>query len=134
MYSDDRGEGMSIRTYKKKGFVKKRKSGSMASVSDVLNRVCESLRFDEKVGEMALLTLWKDQLQRVMGEYAVRSTKAVRIKRSGEQVILQVYVLNASLASELGLLLPDLLQKLNAYSPQTGVLLSHISLTVGGSF
>lgn len=111
-------------------YKKKRRQGSMAPVAEVLSKICDTLAIEQKVGEMAVLTLWTEQVKIAVGAYAAQSSKATHVSKRGKQSVLEVSVLSASLASELGLMLPSLLTALNSFSPQTGVYLNHVRLTV----
>lgn len=110
---------------------KPKRVGSLSAFSDVLPKVCQDLELDKKVNEMALLALWTRQVEVVVGKVAADNTRAVRLRKKGYQTVLSVKVTNASLASELGFHVPALKESLNAFSPQTGLSIDLIQLSVG---
>lgn len=115
-------------------YSKKRKPnrvGSLASLADVLPGLCQNLELDKKVNEMALLALWPRQMEILMGPEFLQNTRAIRLKKRGYQRILFVKVSNASLASALSFQLPVLKAALNGFSPQTGLTVDDIQLSVG---
>jgi hypothetical protein len=105
--------------------------GSLSSLADVLPGVCEGLELDKKIHEMALLALWPKQVALLAGSHAAENSRAVRLKKQGYQTILLVRVAQAALASELGFQVPALKEALNRFTPQTGLTIDHIQLTVG---
>lgn len=107
------------------------RTGSLASLAEVLPGLCEDLALDQKVNEMALLTLWPQQAMLVTGIDTATRTKAVRLKKQGERTILQVRVEHATLAAELGFYLPAVKEALNRFAPQTGLVVDEIRLSVG---
>jgi hypothetical protein len=105
--------------------------GSLSSLANILPEVCEGLKLDEKINEMALLALWPKQVEAIAGSHAAQNSRAVRLKKQGYQTILLARVNQAALASELGFHLPLIKEALNRFTPQTGFTVDQIQLTVG---
>lgn len=103
------------------------KSHVTTPLSDVLFQVSQSLALDEKIGEMALVRLWP---QVVPAEF-LNKTEAMTIKRQNNQRILQVKAVHAACAAQLSFHLPDILEKLNGYAPQTGCRVDKIEIRNG---
>lgn len=108
-----------------------RRPGSLSTLADVLPGLSNSLHLEDKVHEMAVLSLWPSLVSLVAGEGARHGSKASRLRRQGNQTILQVKVASAALSAELGFHLPALLEALNGYAPQTGITVHRIQLSVG---
>ncbi len=105
--------------------------GSLSSLTDLLPAFSRDIGLERKVNEMALLALWISQVTIVAGPEAAEQSRATRLKKQGNQVLLQVKVSNAALASELGFHLPAIREGLNRFSPQTGLMVDRIQLSVG---
>ena len=93
----------------------------------VMPAVVQSLGLDQKVGEMALLSLWPT----VVGPSLLEHTWAQRVKRTDQGVELHVKVEDAATASVLALELENIRERLNSYLPQTGVRVAAIRLRIG---
>jgi len=107
------------------------RTGSLNSLAQVLPGVCDGLQLDKKINELAFLALWPRQAEGICGKSTAESTKAIKLKKQGEKIILLVKVAHAALASELGFQLPAMKEALNRFHPQTGISVDHIQLVVG---
>lgn len=110
---------------------KNKRVGSLSTLADVLPGLCQDLELDKKVNELALLALWPKQVAMVAGQVAADHSKAIRLKKQGYKTTLLVRVSNAALASEMTFQIPVIQEALNRFSPQTGIAVDHIQLTVG---
>lgn len=110
---------------------KAKRVGSLSAFADILPQVCQNLKLDKKVNELALLALWPVQVAVLAGQVASQNTRAVRLIQQGYQTVLMVKVSNASLASELSFYVPALKTALNGYKAQTGLTIDQIKLSVG---
>lgn len=110
---------------------KPRPPESLSSLAEILPTLCRDLDIDKKVNELALLALWPRQVEAVAGAVAAAQSKAVRLKKQGDRLILVVKVANAALASELGFHVPVIKEALNRFKPQTGLAIDQIQLSVG---
>lgn len=115
--------------YKKRQVPKRQ--GSLVSLSDVLPQVCDDLRLDQKVNELAFLALWTTQMPALLGQAAVSQSKPLYLKKQGKKRILWVKVAHAALAAELSFQLSAIQSALNAFSPQTGITIDQIQWLVG---
>lgn len=106
---------------------RKRKSGEAEAVGALLGGMSRTLHLDEKAKEFALFALW----QQVVGGSFQGRTRAVRLARQGEKLLLQVKVQDSVTASELSFYLETYREVLNEFQPQTGFRLDGIELGVG---
>jgi hypothetical protein len=96
----------------------------MEDLNRIIQRVAEALRLDSKAGEYAMLQVFEAVLpQQYKGQ-----AKANRIYYKGKQAVLEVHVANPLMAQELGFERLTLLEAVNAYSSQTGITLSEITI------
>lgn len=110
---------------------KNKRVGSLSTLADILPALCQDLDLDKKVNELALMALWPKQVAGIAGQVAADHSKAVRLKKQGHQTTLLVRVSNAAMASELSFQVPAIKEALNKFSPQTGLTVDQIQLTVG---
>lgn len=110
---------------------KPKRVGSLNSLADVLPGVCQNLQLDKKINEMALMALWPKQVEGIAGKTASENSKAIQLKKQGYQTTLLVRVSNAVMASELSFHVMMLKEALNKFTPQTGITVDRIQLTVG---
>ena len=110
---------------------KPKRVGSLASFAQVLPGVCDDLKLDRKINEMAFLALWPKQTEDICGKIAAENSRAVRLAKHGDKICLFVKVTHATLASEMGFQLPALKEALNRFQPQTGIRVDQIRLDVG---
>ena len=101
-----------------------------SSLQAIFPTVAKQIGFEKQLAELALLAAWST----IVGHPLNTVTKAVKIQHKGSQRRLLLAVQNPSLATELSFQLPQLLAKLNALSPQTGIVLTGIDVTVGGKW
>ena len=99
----------------------------MQDFNSLLQMVAKNLGLDKKAQEFGLLSVWKV----VVPEIYKSSTKADSVYYKGKKAYLRIKVQHPTVASELGFELEDLRQKLNRYTPQTGIHLEGIELRVG---
>ncbi len=117
----------SKRAYKK---IRRKRDGNshvISELSSILPAVGDALGLAEKTQEMAVLSLWNQQLpQRYHGK-----TRPLRLKQEGKHWVMQVIVMNGAVASELSFDLSDITQRINTFTVQTGIHLERIELGVG---
>ncbi len=102
-------------------------SHGITELKSILPAVGDALGLAQKTQEMAVLSLWNQQVpQRYQGK-----TRPLRLKLQGEQWILQVIVTNGAVASELSFELLDIAQRINLFTAQTGIHIERIDLGVG---
>jgi hypothetical protein len=101
-----------------------------SSLQAIFPTVAKQIGFDKQLAELALLGAWAT----VVGYPLNSMTKAIKIQHKGTQKRLLLGVQNPSLATELSFQLPQLLARLNALAPQTGITLTGIDVTVGGNW
>jgi hypothetical protein len=106
---------------------RKHRNRPIASVAQILSQVTENLAIDQKVHELALLALWPQVVEDSLRD----RTKAVRIVQEAGRHILWVRVKDAVTAGELSFQTETIREKLNQYSPQTGLSLHGIRLKIG---
>lgn len=123
-------KGGEYKPYSKKS-AKPVRAGSLSSLAQVLPGVCDDLKLDDKINELAFMALWPRQVEGICGKTVAESTRAVKLKKNGLKMVLLVKVAHASLATELGFHVTTLKDALNRFQPQTGIAIDQIQLTVG---
>jgi hypothetical protein len=104
-------------------------SHSTTALSDILPAVTQAMGWEAKVQELALLSLWPTVCAPLNPAYAQKS-QAWGVAKRGVKRLLQVSVEDALMASELNFAKEALLEGLNAYAPQTGLLLDGLDIKV----
>lgn len=107
---------------------RRRKEGSkkVQTLSRVLPALQQALGLDQKVKELALLSLWTHVVEERFREV----TKPYQIKNEGYKKILVVAVVHGAIGTELSFSLPAIKAKLNQYHAQTGVQVDDIQFIV----
>lgn len=98
------------------------------SVADILPSFCESISLDDRIRDMAVLRLWPTLLP---DERFQAVSRAIMLKRVGNQTHLLVRVSDATAASELSFYREQIRHALNDFASQTGVRVDDIRLHVG---
>jgi hypothetical protein len=94
----------------------------MEELTRIIQRVAEALKLDSKAGEYAMLQVFDVILpSRYKGQ-----AKANRIFYKGRNAILEVHVASPLMAQELSFERTSLLERMNTYSPQTGIALQDL--------
>lgn len=99
----------------------------MQSFNQLLQQVAQQMGLHEKAKEFGVLHVWKTIVPQALQAHC----RAESIYKKGNAYFLRVKVNSPSLASELSFELESLLEKINAYTPQTGIHLAGIELRVG---
>jgi hypothetical protein len=99
----------------------------MQDFNQLLQHVAQQMGLHEKAKEFGVLHVWKVVVPKAFES----QTRADSLYKKGNAYFLRVKVRTPSLASELAFELEDLLTKINAYTPQTGIHLAGIELRVG---
>lgn len=121
-----------------------RPTNSVESLSGLLPQVAQALRLDERAGELALLRLWPTVLQAEgleayleqswpLGVQALSGLKEAPSNKAESQTLqktMVVAVTSPMVVSNLQFSSLALLNRLNAYSPQTGVVLKSLRFKV----
>jgi hypothetical protein len=104
------------------------KPPAFRAIKDLLPAVSRLLHLDTKVNELAVLTLWKTAVPEAFRE----KSKALRVMvREGQPTVLKVRVSDNIAATELGFHLSACMDALNRYTPQTGIRVDRIQLSIG---
>jgi hypothetical protein len=103
------------------------KNAPAQNIADILPMVGRMLNLDSKVKGFSILALW----DRIIDPRFVGQCRAVKIRRAGNQIRLLVQASSAAVASELSFSLHQYCDKLNQFTPQTGMTIHQIDLTVG---
>lgn len=96
-------------------------------LGDVLSQVSRDLALDQKVNEMALLTLWAQVVEVPLRD---RSLALRLLNRNGNK-ILRVKVKDAATAGELSFQIEAICEKLNQFEPQTGIRVAGLEIKIG---
>lgn len=110
---------------------KPERSGSLNTLADILPGLCQELDWENKVNELAFLRLWPSQAAALLGPEMASQTRAVKLRKQGNRLILQVKVAHATLAAELGFYTQTLIAALNHFEPQTRIAIHQIKFIVG---
>lgn len=110
---------------------REKRPGSLVALSEVLPALCREIHWERKVNELAVLALWPHQTAVICGSRLSEGSRATGIRQRADKTILTVRVAHATIASELSFHVSALTDALNRFSPQTGVTIDRIQLTVG---
>jgi Dna[CI] antecedent, DciA len=99
--------------------------GSSTPISDVLKTASEAMGLSRKAQEWSVCQLWE-----AIAEPFRTMTRAQKISYHGHETVLDVQVSDTVTASMLQYQLPQLMAQLNHFSPQTGLTVDKISLSV----
>lgn len=98
----------------------------LSRLAQVLPQVSVDLALDQKVKEWAVLRLWDQCLP----EAYQGKTQANRIRNRNGKHILEVVVSDPTLASHLAMMLDQLCEAINQFTPQTGVHIDGIAFKI----
>ena len=98
-----------------------------SDLNKILDAVAKNMGMDQKAHEFAVLQIWP----LVVSEAYKECSKAKAITYRGKAPWLRVHVSSGAMATELSFEREELLDKLNHYSTQTGIVLSGIDIKVG---
>ncbi len=105
---------------------RKKVSGMTQPVSDILAVVGQTLNLDKKAQEWSVLSLW----EQVVDPQFKGKTKALRLKSFAQKKIMVIQAQNHSVAAELTFFAEDYRQRMNAFTPQTGITVSQIEVRI----
>lgn len=111
----------------------KLKHQATVKIDAVLQSIEKALKLDTKAQELSLLMLWPKVVQQVYQantEEAISKTRALKVANHKGKKQLQVAVADPALLSQLQFCSNALLEKLNQFSPQTGITLSSIQFVM----
>ena len=105
---------------------KKEGNKPVQNLAHVLPTLQKALGLDQKVQELALLSVWSHVVDARFKDV----TKPFQIKTEGHKKILMVAVAHGVIGTELSFSLPQIKTKLNSYQAQTGLVVDDIRFLV----
>lgn len=106
---------------------KKRLSGPAEQIAQILPAVGRQMNLDKKVQEWSVLSLW----EKIIDAPFRGKTQALKIKSTGNRNSLLVKAANAAVAAELTFYLETYQNRINAFTPQTGLVIHRIEIYTG---
>jgi len=108
--------------------IRRKKEGNkpVQNLSSVLPALQHALGLDEKVKQLALLSVWTA----IVAPRFREVTRPLMVKTEGHRRILVVAVAHGAIGTELSFMTTELKAKLNTYTPQTGLSVDDIRFQV----
>lgn len=106
----------------------RRVAGHANPIGDVLPQVSQMLNLDKKVQEWSVMALW----EKIIDASFQGATTPLKLKTVNNKTILSVEARHASVAAELMFYTHQYVERLNAFSAQTGITIHQLEIRSGG--